>query len=90
MRVTGFVNVKDYEQSEMLGRDVTVTVTLANGSIEKFSGKLGFASPIIQAGGEYRVWAEIQNRRRGQFWILRPGLSAEMTIQIADQTGSGS
>ena len=52
MRVTGFVNVKDYEQSEMLGRDVTVTVTLANGSIEKFSGKLGFASPIIQAGGE--------------------------------------
>ena len=82
MQVTGFVNVNDHEQADVLGRECKVTVQLANGTTEEFTGKIGFASPIVQPGGEYRVWTRIENRQRGKFWILRPGVRAQLTISI--------
>ena len=80
MRVTGFVNIKDHEPSQMVGARTKVSVPLANGTKEDFEGVIGFASPIVQAGGDYRVWVDVQNRRLGNYWILRPGRAAEMTI----------
>ena len=82
MRVTGFVNVNEYDQSTLLGREATVTVRLADGSIEKFQGPIGFASPIVQPDGGYRVWAVLENRRLDSTWVLRPGLSAQMSIKL--------
>ena len=84
MRITGFVNVKDYEQSDVFGREATITVTLRNGVTEKFTGDIGFASPIVQPGGEYRVWVNVENRRNDRFWILRPGIPAKMSIDVAN------
>jgi multidrug efflux pump subunit AcrA (membrane-fusion protein) len=83
LRVTGFVNVSDYDQAQIQGRAVEVRVKLASGKTEKFAGKIDFASPLVQAGGEYRVWADIENRERERFWVLRPGLTAEMEITLS-------
>ena len=41
-----------------------------------------FVNPLVQAGGEYRVWAEVVNRQENGEWLLRPGLEAEMTIDV--------
>jgi hypothetical protein len=38
------------------------------------------AAGYLKAGGEYRVWAEVANRRERGHWLLRPGLEARMTI----------
>ena len=85
LRVTGFVNVSEYEQDDVIGRKAVVTVRLANGDKEKFLGVINFASPIVQPGGDFRVWTEVDNRRRGDFWIMRPGLpdnSVKMSISL--------
>jgi multidrug efflux pump subunit AcrA (membrane-fusion protein) len=82
LRVTGFVNVAQFDQAQVQGRSVTVQVKLASGKTESFAGKIGFASPLVQPGGEYRVWADIENREHDGFWVLRPGLTAKMEVAL--------
>jgi len=87
--VEGFLNASDYAPEEIEGCKVSVDVELAHGRHVKVPGKIVFASPLVQAGGEYQVKAEVKNRtvdgQEGSAWILRPGLNATMTIHL----GSG-
>ena len=47
-----------------------------------FSGEIVFVNPLIEASGAYRVWAEVDNHRHNGRWVLRPGMEAQMTIQL--------
>lgn len=80
LRVEGFLNVSEFSPSEVNNRPVRVTVTLARGRTETFAGKIVFVNPIVQAGGEYLVRAEVANRVEGGLWLLRPGLEVDMAI----------
>jgi multidrug efflux pump subunit AcrA (membrane-fusion protein) len=80
LRVETFVRVADRLPKELFGRSASVRVVLARGVAETFDGKVTFVSPIVQPGGDYRVWIELTNRRDGEQWLLRPGLEAEVTI----------
>lgn len=82
LRVEGFLNAKNFRPSEIRGRPVEVVVTLARGKQETFPGKIVYVKPLIEAGGEFLVRAEVKNRQENDFWILSPGLKAEMTIQL--------
>ena len=82
LRIEGFLNASEYDPSEVAGRPVTVEVELARGRRVQFTGQITYVSPLVQAGGEYRVWAEVSNRQENGQWLLRPGLNAEMTIQL--------
>ena len=82
LRVEGYLNAKDYRASDIQGRPVQVRVTLAGGQRETFPGKVVFVNPLVRTGGEFQVRAEVQNRKDGNFWLLSPGLKAEMTIQL--------
>jgi multidrug efflux pump subunit AcrA (membrane-fusion protein) len=99
LKVKGFVNVADFAPDQIAGRPVTVTVKLERGRTEQFEGKIVFVSPLVNTGGtgarqndDYLVQAEVVNRRdssAGQ-WLLRPGLPAEMTIQVNAPTTASS
>ena len=82
LRVEGFLNAKDFSPSEVGNRPVRVSIRLARGKTESFQGKITFVNPLVQAGGEYRVWAEVVNRMEGSQWLLRPCLEADMTIDV--------
>lgn len=82
LRIEGFLNASTYDPSEVAGKPVTVVVELARGRRVQFTGKITYISPLVQAGGEYRVWAEVANRQENGQWLLRPGLNAEMTVQL--------
>lgn len=82
LRVETFLDARQVAPSEVLGRAVVVEVELARGRRQKFQGRLVFADPRVQAGAEYRVWVEVDNRQENGFWLLRPGLEAEMTIRL--------
>ena len=82
LRVEGYLNAKEYRASDIQGRPVQVVVTLAHGQRETFPGKIVFVNPLVRSGGEFQVRAEVQNRKDGDFWLLSPGLKAEMTIQL--------
>ena len=82
LRVEGFLNAMKYRASEIQGRPVQVTVTLAHGQRETFPGKIVYVKPLVEAGGDFLVRAEVQNRKEDGAWVLSPGIGAEMTIQL--------
>ncbi len=87
LHVEGFLNIAEVAPLEVDGCEATIMVRLSRGRTESFEGKITFVSPTVEAG-QYRVWAEVANIRetdsRGkQQWLLRPGMTAEMSIQLA-------
>jgi len=82
LRVEGFVNAGQWNAEDVRDRPVTVEVQLAGGRREAFEGRIVFTSPLVQAGNNFRVVAEVDNRQTaGQDrWLLRAGQTATMTI----------
>ncbi|MGE3405666.1 MAG: efflux RND transporter periplasmic adaptor subunit [Pirellulales bacterium] len=82
LRVEGFLNASEHNPHEVMNRPVLVEVPLAHGRVEQFRGKVVFVSPLVEADGEFRVWAEVVNRTEGDQWLLLPGLNAAMSIEL--------
>lgn len=82
LRIEGFLNSAAYSPAEVDRRPITVRVKLTGGREEQFTGKVVFVSPQDQAGGEFRIWAEVLNRMENDHWLLRPGAVADMTIHL--------
>lgn len=80
LRVDGFIKVRDVLPGDVFGKPVKVVVELADGKRFAFDGAVTFVSPVIDAGSQYRIWAEVENRQEHGQWLLRPGMQAEMTI----------
>jgi multidrug efflux pump subunit AcrA (membrane-fusion protein) len=82
LRVEGFLSSSDFDPLEVSGRPVTISVKFARERVETFSGQIDFVDPRIQRAGQYLVRAVIQNRQLNGQWLLRAGLTAEMTIHL--------
>jgi hypothetical protein len=84
LRVEGTVNAANFNVHDVTNKPVTVQVNLAGNAVEQFKGKVVYVDPRIQVGGEYRVVAEVQNRkdRTDSYYLLRPGSEAEMVIDL--------
>jgi multidrug efflux pump subunit AcrA (membrane-fusion protein) len=82
LRVEGFLSAAEFGPEEIAGRPVAVEVQLAGGRSARFSGAVVFISPLVQAGNKYRVRAEVENRTENGHPLLRPGMSATMTIPL--------
>ncbi len=82
LRVEGYVDSARHDPEAVRDRPVTVQITLADKRVETFSGRIVFTSPIVESGGDYRVWAEVANRLvpDSGTWLMRPGQTARMTI----------
>ena len=83
--VEGFLDSGQYDPRDVDGRPVTIEVELARGRHEKFSGRVVYASQLIQTGGGYQVRAEVKNREEHDQWILRPGQFATMRIHVGEE-----
>jgi multidrug efflux pump subunit AcrA (membrane-fusion protein) len=81
LRVNGSLDAKDYHPAEIKGRPVQVVVTLPNRREERFSGTITYVKPLVE-GGMFQVRAEIQNRRQNDGWVVYPGMTATMTIDL--------
>jgi macrolide-specific efflux system membrane fusion protein len=82
LRVEGFVSATDVTPADLAGRPVAASVQLAQRGPARFTGKVVFISPQVQAGNKYRVRAEVANRVENGQPVLRPGMTASMTIQL--------
>lgn len=80
--IEGSLKAKQYTPAEVYSRPVTVRVSLAGGREETFQGQVVFAKPIIEADDTFLVRAEIANRQENGFWLLSPGMPAEMTVHL--------
>jgi multidrug resistance efflux pump len=82
LQVDGYVNARDYDPIDVQGRPVTVRVQLARGKETTITGRVVYVNQIV-LDDEYLVRAEIQNQRNGDYWVVRPGLPAQMTIHVS-------
>ena len=76
LRVDFRVDTQQYNPSDLLGRKMSIELTLANGQTAEFPGKITVVSPIAQKSS-YFAQCEIENRQEKGQWLLRPGLSVE-------------
>lgn len=84
LTVEGSLKYRDYEAGQVANQPVTVDVELAHGRKAQFTGKVVFVDPEVLAGN-YKVRAEVDNRKENGQWLLRPGAHAAMTIKLAPQ-----
>ncbi|HZN36598.1 MAG TPA: HlyD family efflux transporter periplasmic adaptor subunit [Pirellulaceae bacterium] len=82
LRVEGLLSTAEYSPEEIAKRPVTVDVPLAGGRVGRFAGQIVFISPLVAAGNTYRVRAEVENRVEAGQPLLRPGMTATMTIDV--------
>lgn len=76
LRVDFRVDTQQHNPSDLVGRKMNIELTLANGQVAEFPGKITVVSPIAQKSS-YFAQCEIENRQEKGEWLLRPGLSVE-------------
>ncbi|MDX1963618.1 MAG: HlyD family efflux transporter periplasmic adaptor subunit [Pirellulales bacterium] len=85
LKIEGYVNIDHFAREQLLNRDIEVEIMLTKGQKVRVPAHIIFVSPVIEAGGEYRVKAELLNQRNTQSgeWLLSPGLIADMILPPA-------
>jgi macrolide-specific efflux system membrane fusion protein len=87
--VKGSLKASQFAPQDIRDRKVIVSISLAHHpEPAQFNGKVVFASPLVDAHGDYHLWAEVDNRPavegRNEFWQLKPGDTASMTIDTTN------
>jgi len=81
LRVEGYVKLREARPAAVENRPVTVVVELDCGRRETFEGRIAFVKPVVESG-DYRVFAEVENRQADGEWLLPAGQTAVMTIHL--------
>jgi len=83
VRVTCEIDARKYSRRDIIGRPVTVRVALSGGVVETFTGQITNCSAMIDAYNNlFLAWIELDNRKRDGDWVLWPGMTAAMTIDV--------
>jgi macrolide-specific efflux system membrane fusion protein len=81
LRLETSLDPYDVSPREIVGRQVEIEVPVGGGQVEKFTGKIGFVSPVVIAD-RYRATVDFDNRKVDNFWAVTPGLQATMKIKL--------
>jgi len=76
LRVEAFIKFSEHAPEELVGRKLQASVVVAGGETRTFPGVVTFVNPLVQQGGRFRIWAEVDNKGLG----LRPGVEVELEI----------
>jgi hypothetical protein len=79
LRIEAFLDGSKLTPAEVDKRTVSVTVP---GRKEPIPGQITYVSPLVEAGNRFLVKVDVKNERQSDYWLLRPGMKAEMTIEL--------
>ena len=80
LRVKTTFDINRIPMQQVMKHNATITVVQKPG--KTFNGKVVFANPVIQSGGAYEVWIDVENvQEKDGFWALQPGMNAIVTIE---------
>lgn len=82
LKVEGLLPAADFNPDELMEHPVLIEVELAHGRKAQFEGQVTYISPLVTAGNKYRVRAEVVNRVEKNQWLLRPGMTAVVSIGL--------
>ncbi len=82
LRVSASLSSKEFDQHEIVDRQVNVIVELKSGPAV-FKGRVVFVDPKVDYSAHtFFVLAEVENRREKNRWVLLPG--HRVTVELAD------
>ncbi len=84
LRVETLLRASELGAAEVAGRRVRVIAKLERGRTAEFFGTVTHVHQQVYAG-EYRVWAEVENRMENGQWLLRPGGDADLEIDLSSE-----
>ena len=82
LRIEAFVDGRQLVPADVDSRPVSVLVTPKRGQDVTCEGTITYVSKLVEAGGRFLVKVDVVNRQQGGYWLLRPGMNAEMAIQL--------
>lgn len=82
LRVEFLLNAADHSPHDVAGRSMVATALLPHDRREVFTGRVVFVNPRVEPSGEFLVWAEVENRLGRSHWLLRPGMEAEVQLEM--------
>ena len=82
LRIDGRANSNDFFHSDLDGKSVTVTQTLPDKSIATFTGIVRLVKLENSVSNKLFFEVEIQNKRRGNYWLLRPNSEVDIKVQL--------
>jgi multidrug efflux pump subunit AcrA (membrane-fusion protein) len=65
-----------------IGKNVTVDVTITRREKRSFPGQVIFVNPLTDTGDTYVVRAKVTNQQSNGYWLLSPGMQAEMSVEL--------
>ncbi len=79
VRIDCFIDDEQIERDRLIGK--TVKVTSKRGETESlFSGRITSYDQEINAAGQIKVHATVQNHKSGDHWLLLPGMTVSMQL----------
>jgi multidrug efflux pump subunit AcrA (membrane-fusion protein) len=90
LRVEGMVKASEFMVKSLEGCAAKVLVSTPDG-YEEFDAVIDFASPVVDASGEFLIHADFENSRKpnGE-WRARPGLDAKIRVQVMQLPASSA
>ena len=80
LRVKTTMDINKMPLQKVMNHTASITVVQQPGM--SFKGKVVFANPVVQSGGAYEVWIDVDNvLGKDNFWALQPGMNAVVTIE---------
>lgn len=80
LRVKTTMDINKMPLQKVMNHTASITVVQQPGMT--FKGKVVFANPVVQSGGAYEVWIDVDNvLGKDNFWSLQPGMNAIVTIE---------
>ena len=80
LRVKTTFDINRIPMQRVMKHNAKITVVQKPGMT--FNGKVVFANPVVQSGGAYEVWIDVENvQEKDGFWALQPGMNAIVTIE---------
>ncbi len=80
LRVEGDIDALRYPGQVLQGTPVQVLIYSGAKEPIKVNAKLGFVSMEIDLNNRHRVWVEVENRKVGNDWAIKPGMRADIVI----------
>ncbi len=82
MHVEGYIDLSRNDIQEVINREVKIEIKMARNRTVTFSGKIIQVNMMVEAGEKILVKAEMVNRKENGEWLIIPGMSADMRIQL--------
>ena len=82
LKVEGKISGLDHPGQVIVGQPVEVQIETSMDDVTRVDGVLRYVSMEMDVNHQHRVWVEVENRRVGDDWLIKPGMQGEILLRV--------